>query len=380
MKKKVLIVNDLLEGGGVEKLMYDLVWHWHEKYDMTVMTHTWCGGADRLYPSDVRYLSALPEKEEDRSWLIRQFHKLQYKIYEKRFAWKFGRMKFDMVIAMKDGCVMKKVSEMKIRKKYAWIHTDYKSYYYTGGIFGGAEKERLCMQKFSRVVCVADSIREGIVDVIGDPGNLVVKYNPVDVDRILEQAMEPVVDIDPVPEPGVTRFVTVGRLNHQKGYDLLLEACHMLERDGLKFEVLIVGAREPWGDESQRLYRSQKRLGLTNVKFLGGRKNPYKYMKCADWFLSTSVFEGYSLVSQEAAVLDIPLILTDCSGVKELLGDSEYGIVMKISVLDIYETMKRVIENPGLHDDYSQKIRERKEIINFDQRLREIEDLLDSEE
>ena len=78
--------------------------------------------------------------------------------------------------------------------------------------------------------------------------------------------------------------------------------------------------------------------------------------------------------------MDIPLILTDCSGVKELLGDSEYGIVMKISVLDIYETMKRVIENPGLHDDYSQKIRERKEIINFDQRLREIEDLLDSEE
>lgn len=151
----------------------------------------------------------------------------------------------------------------------------------------------------------------------------------------------------------------------------------MLEKDGLKFEVLIIGGEEAPGGEHERLYRSCKRLGLTSVKFLGGRKNPYKYMKCADWFLSTSIFEGYSLVSQEAAVLDIPLMLTDCSGVKELLGDSEYGIVMGISVQDIYENMKKVIEQPQLREYYRKKIMERKAVINFDQRLEEIERLLD---
>lgn len=99
-------------------------------------------------------------------------------------------------------------------------------------------------------------------------------------------------------------------------------------------------------------------------------------MKYADWFLSSSIFEGYSLVSQEAAVLDIPLILTDCSGVRELLGDSEYGIVMGISVRDIYINMKRVIEHPELHEYYREKIMKRKEVIDFESRIKEIEKLL----
>ena len=36
--KKVLIVNDLIKGGGVEKLLYDFVYRWHDKYDITVMS------------------------------------------------------------------------------------------------------------------------------------------------------------------------------------------------------------------------------------------------------------------------------------------------------------------------------------------------------
>ena len=36
--KKILIVNDLLAGGGVEKLLSDFVDRWHDEYDVTVMT------------------------------------------------------------------------------------------------------------------------------------------------------------------------------------------------------------------------------------------------------------------------------------------------------------------------------------------------------
>ena len=85
-------------------------------------------------------------------------------------------------------------------------------------------------------------------------------------------------------------------------------------------------------------------------------------MAIADWFISSSIFEGYSLVSQEAAVLDIPMLLTDCSGVRELLGDSEYGIVMTIGVQGIADNMRKVLDNPELHDYYKKKISERKSI------------------
>ena len=107
--------------------------------------------------------------------------------------------------------------------------------------------------------------------------------------------------------------------------------------------------------------------------FLGGRKNPYKYMAIADWFISSSLFEGYSLVSQEAAILDVPMLLTDVSGVRELLEDNSYGIVMENSVRGIYEDMKRVIDNTKLHEYYKQRIMERKKIITYEKRLEEIE-------
>lgn len=378
-KKRLLIVNDLLQGGGVEKLMHDLVWHWHRKYDITIMTWDYCQGFEEQFPKDTAYLWAfLPEKKW-KSTGGRLCWKVCRKLYKEWFRKRFSGMDFDVVISMKDGWVMREAARMNIPVKYAWIHTDYRSYYYTRAFYGSPDEERECMQQFRKIVCVSEEIKQGILTVIGDPGNLLVKYNPIRVRSIREKSLEPVVDADEQIPSGVTRFVTVGRLNYQKGYDLLLEACHMLERDGLQFEVWVIGGEEPWGDEHERLYRARKRLHVESVRFMGARKNPYKYMRCADWFLSSSLFEGYSLVSQEAAVLDLPLLLTRCSGVRELIGEDEYGIGMEISVEGIYQGMKRVIEHPELQPYYKQKIMERKTIINFKNRILEIEQMLDEE-
>ncbi|MBP5556059.1 MAG: glycosyltransferase, partial [Lachnospiraceae bacterium] len=226
-------------------------------------------------------------------------------------------------------------------------------------------------------VCVSEDIKKSLINVLGDTGNYVVKYNPLNVDFIQYQGNEPVNDIEKDPDRPL--FVAVGRINYQKGFDLLLEAAHMLEEDGYKFDVVVIGGKENWGDEYKRIMRSMDRLHIQNVKFIGLRSNPQKYMKMADWLLSTSIFEGYSLVSQEAAILGTPLLLTDCSGVRELVGDNEYGLVMEPSVKGIYEGMKKVLDDPSLQKHYKEKILERRKIIDQDQRFREIEEMLFSE-
>lgn len=400
-KKKLLIVNDFLEGGGVEKLMRDLVLDWHKRYDITVFTYDQAKHFKDLYPSDVKYMFRTIEKHDDYKGLRLFAWKVHKKLREIWFDRRLESLEYDQVLCMKDGWVMREVAKMPIADKIAWNHTDYNHYYYTKAFYETKEEERQTMMKFRKVICVAEDVKKGIIDVIGDPGNLVVCYNPIPVKDVLEKAEEPVVDMDYERDcrldervcdgtsykeqrsesdlqekTGKVRFVTVGRLNYQKGYDLLLEACHMLDQDGLDYEVWVIGGEESWSVEHERLYRAKERLGVKNVHFLGGRKNPYKYMKQADWFLSTSLFEGYSLVSQEAAVLGIPLILTECSGVKELLGDEEYGIIMKISVQDIYQGMKRVIEYPGLHEKYSRKIKERRKVITYRERIRIIEETI----
>ena len=35
---RILVVNDLLQGGGVEKLMYDMVMHLHKNHEITILT------------------------------------------------------------------------------------------------------------------------------------------------------------------------------------------------------------------------------------------------------------------------------------------------------------------------------------------------------
>ncbi len=379
IKKRILIVNNIVQGGGVEKLMYDLVWYWHEKYDITIMTNYYEDAFEQMYPKDVKYLDAYCKTENPKGIVGRLCNKVRTIAHKRWLQKQMEKSNFDIGIAIKEGWKMLEVSRLNIPEKYCWVHTDYNNYYYTQGIYETAENERECMKKFKKIVCVSEMIQKGIIDVIGDPGNLCVKYNPIDIKLIEEKAKEELVDVEPVATAGIPRFVTVGRLNYQKGYDLLLEACAMLEKDGLEFEVWIVGGPEPWGEEHYKLYRAHKRLGLKNVKFLGARSNPYKYMKAADWFLSSSIFEGFSLVSQEAAVLDVPLLLTDCSGVRELLGDSEFGIVMDISVGGIYEGMKSVIEHPELHKHYKEKIMERKSVIAFEERIKEIEKLWEDE-
>ena len=392
MKKSLLIVNDLLLGGGVEKLIYDFVWQWHERYDLTVITMIYEPKARRVLPPNVHYHSVLPcfaSKSGKRLSLFKRAvnklldasrEKVDFRLVEK-YARIVDRTRFDTVLSMKDGWCMGAVSRLNdIPQKLVWVHTDYNADTYSIDALRGEENTLRCMKIYDHIVCVAEQIKTSIQQTVGDPGNLLVRYNPIRVNEILVKAQEPVVDIEPFERENGPLFVTVGRLHFQKGYDLLLEACHMLERDGLSFHVLIVGAEQPWSVEHKCLYRRQKQLGLKSVRFLGGRSNPYKYMKCADWFISSSVFEGYSLVSQEAAVLDVPMLLTDCSGVREFLGDSEYGIVMDISVLSIYENMKRVIEHPELREHYREKIMERKKTINFDERIAAIEELFDKDQ
>ena len=380
MKKKILITNDLVFGGGVEKLMYDLVMAWHEKYDITVMSYKYDDRFYDVYPSDVNYLSESVPKEYKSNVFVHALSSLNRRFYAATIVSRIESMGFDVMLCMKDGGTMWSGLKYNIPVKYAWNHTDYNSHYYTLSTFGSAEAEVEAMQQYKNIVCVSQDIKKGVCDVIGDPGNLIVKYNPINVENILEKAKEPVVDIDSLDLPKdaqPVRFVSVGRLNEQKGYTFLIEACKALEDEGYNFEVIVIGAQEEWGDETRRIDEAMRRTGAKKIKFIGGRSNSYKYMAIADWFISSSIYEGYSLVSQEAAVLDVPLMLTDCSGVRELLGDSEYGIVMPINVVGIYKSMKRVLDNPELREYYKNKIMERKSIITYQERIREIEKLIE---
>ena len=75
----------------------------------------------------------------------------------------------------------------------------------------------------------------------------------------------------------------------------------------------------------------------------------------------SSIFEGFSTFVTEGLILGKPIVTTDVSGMREILGDSEYGLITANDDEAFYEGVKRMLTEPGLLEYYTgqAKLRER---------------------
>ena len=96
--------------------------------------------------------------------------------------------------------------------------------------------------------------------------------------------------------------------------------------------------------------------GLENsVHLLGFHSNPYPFMREADVIICSSYSEGFSTMVTEALILGKSVVTTPCSGMDELLGDNEFGLITEDSVEGIYQGMKHMLEDAELRAHYAQK-------------------------
>lgn len=114
-----------------------------------------------------------------------------------------------------------------------------------------------------------------------------------------------------------------------------------------------------------------------NIMLLGYQKNPYKYIKKSDIFVCSSRAEGYSTAVTEAVILDKPIVTTNCSGMEEILGkDNKYGLITKNTEEDLYEGIKKMLENKDIIKKYKQNIKERSKQFELEALIKEIEKIL----
>lgn len=139
---------------------------------------------------------------------------------------------------------------------------------------------------------------------IFDPSRFTVIQNTIDTGEIYSKARE---ETDFAPDPNKMNFVAIGRLCHQKGYDLMLDAFAKASRQRDDLHLYIIGD----GDKRFFLEYQRDSLGLTDkVTFLGQQINPFQYMDKMDAFVSTSRYEGQPLNVMEAKALGLPLYCT----------------------------------------------------------------------
>lgn len=394
-KKKVLFLIHTLQIGGAEKVLVNLVNKLdQQKYDITVMTVVNAGAFRKKLNKnihyktifDIKFLSKEKKSTKDtnqnsgnlfsKTSRIKNILASLYKFFwrhincEKIYN-KYVRDDYDVEVAFLEGVASKIIanSTNKKAKKIVWLHVDLINETKTEKFFKNPEEEKNNYQKFDKVVGVSKYVIEQAIKKYQlNPNKTIVKYNPIDKDDIENKANEKI-DI----EKKQFTMISIGRLSIQKGYDRLLKVVKRLNNDKLKFDLWIIGV----GAEEEKLNKYIQENDLTNVKLLGYKSNPYKYINTADMFVCSSRAEGFSTVVSEAVILEKPIVTTECSGMTEILGEnSEYGLICENNEEALYKGLKDILSDKDKLNYYQDKVKVRKEIFDIKEAVKDIEELL----
>lgn len=372
MKKVLVYIHQSILKGGVEKVFYNLFNNLpDDEYEITVLNYV-------TYLTDDLY-TVQYKGQKKRYWFfydefsdnpIKRFtQRIHNKVMPKLLPVWLKKQHFDIAIAAQEGMYAKFVDEhINADRKLLWIHNDMLLCRFTEAHFDfSAEKEKECYSHFDKIVCVSEAVMQTMISRFGNLNNLCVCYNPIDtyeIDRALRESLP--------NRPKDTLFVCVGRLVEQKGFDRLLRVCEKLNKERYKYNVWILGD----GSDRKKLEKFIEEHSLINVRLLGNCKNPFIYMKQADWILCTSRHEGFNMVLHEAVYCEIPIITTKNAGALELLGNNQYGIVLENDDKAIEIGMKNVLDNTELREKYAAACRKRKDFISLDYRMEKIEKVL----
>lgn len=122
-------------------------------------------------------------------------------------------------------------------------------------------------------------------------------------------------------------FLAVGRLEHQKGFDLLIEAFSLtLKKEQAR--LIIFGE----GSLRNRLQDQINTLQVADhISLAGFTEYPLEQMHAAHALILSSRFEGFGLVLVEALRADTKVISTNCDfGPAEILENGRFGILVPV--------------------------------------------------
>ncbi len=346
-KIKVLFRLRSLEMGGVPRVVLDLLRNLpKDKFDFTLMLNLYQGDLVSEIPNDIKLIVVEKGREQMSTnplfqkiqlgirriklEIYKQFPSLLYKLKVKDdydIEVSPGYAEFEMVLN----------SPNKTSRKIGWFHTDVS---YDKDLKRVMNRIEL-MKQFDWMIFGAAQTRQVIEDLYGVtyPKSSVI-YNVIKLNEARKKADEFSVSFDVRPT-----FVSMGRLHSRKGYHTLIKVHKRLLDEGLMHSIAVIGG----GNEMENLKAQQKELGVDKTfQLLDTQKNPWPYVKAAEFFVLPSQSESYPLTIGEVMALHKPIISTNVGGIPEMIDDNVDGILVNYDEDELFEAMKRFLTDKDL--------------------------------
>lgn len=372
--KKILFLIESPTMGGAEKVLVDIVNTLDsEKFQPTVCSLFKKSVYGYRYPYEVKmpfndtvHYNCLFNNGNRWMALLANFVLSKFPAHLYRY---FLHDKYDVAVAFSEGAPTRLLSAAKLKhgKKIAWLHTS-TELSQKGKIGENLRQEQERYGKFDKIVAVSDFVAKSfsaLFPALAD--RVVVAYNPIDVDGIRRKSSVSA----PFRRGPEHLLVSVGRMTGAKAYDRYLRVVKNLKDRGLVFQVWIAG-----GGDCSGLDSFCRENGLDNVSFLGHQDNPYPLMRLADWVVVPSRIEGLPTVVLESLALGKAVLATDCGGTREILGDSEYGLLVGNDEQSLTDGLSLALTNRCNKSQFEAAALRRSSDFTMETRMPVIEEIL----
>jgi len=186
------------------------------------------------------------------------------------------------------------------------------------------------------------------------PGVDVQRFRPGPADR---RARRRLCDDPDAPLVGM-----VGRIDPEKGVELVVQAVDSLGGEAARVQLVVVGGPGLAGAGYAAKVEAEARARLgARARFVDWTEDVPRTLRALDVLVNASAAEPFGLSVLEAQACGVPVVVTDCGGVLELVDHGESGLVVGRDRRSLAEALARLLESPALRQQMGRRGRQNAE-------------------